>query len=279
VKIHSIDCGTLCPLTARLVNGTGSWFGRGRMVCHCWLIETSDGLVLVDTGLGTADLAHPTERLGRGFELVAGAPADPAGTAVARIQALGFKPSDVRHIVPTHLDLDHAGGLPDFPNAEVHVFRPELEAALGRTTLREQGRYKPVQWAHGPRWKSHDVAGERWLGFESVRALGAGDEEVLLVPLVGHTRGHCGVAARDEKGWLLHAGDAYFFHGEVRGDAPVPPGIAAFQRIVAMDRRRMLANQVRLRELVATRAPGANHVRVHSAHCPVEFDERVATSP
>ncbi len=29
-----------------------------------------------------------------------------------------------------------------------------------------------------------------------------------LVPLFGHTRGHCGVAVRTEQGWLFHAGDA-----------------------------------------------------------------------
>jgi hypothetical protein len=29
-----------------------------------------------------------------------------------------------------------------------------------------------------------------------------------LVPLFGHTRGHCGVAIRNGSGWLFHVGDA-----------------------------------------------------------------------
>jgi glyoxylase-like metal-dependent hydrolase (beta-lactamase superfamily II) len=29
-----------------------------------------------------------------------------------------------------------------------------------------------------------------------------------LVPLFGHTRGHCGVAVRTASGWLFHVGDA-----------------------------------------------------------------------
>ena len=39
---------TLCPLARRLVNGAGSIFERGRMVCHCLLVESADGLVLTN---------------------------------------------------------------------------------------------------------------------------------------------------------------------------------------------------------------------------------------
>ncbi|HVL15236.1 MAG TPA: MBL fold metallo-hydrolase, partial [Gemmata sp.] len=44
----------------------------------------------------------------------------------------------------------------------------------------------------------------------------------LLVPLFGHTLGHCGVAARAGDRWLLHAGDAYYLRVELdRDDHPV----------------------------------------------------------
>jgi glyoxylase-like metal-dependent hydrolase (beta-lactamase superfamily II) len=76
---------------------------------------------------------------------------DPSDTAIGQVRRLGFNPRDVRHIVPTQLDLDHAGGLPDFPWADVHVFRPEYEAALHPRTLTERKRYRSVHWAHGPR--------------------------------------------------------------------------------------------------------------------------------
>ncbi len=60
-------------------------------------------------------------------------------------------------------------------------------------------RYVAAQWAHGPRWQRHEVAGEDWFGFGAVTAL---DDDVLLVPLRGHTRGHCGVAVRRPDGRL-----------------------------------------------------------------------------
>lgn len=272
MRAHHIDCATMCPVSARLVNGKGGWFERGRLVCHCLVIEGSDGLILVDTGLGTADVEEPERRLGGRFLAMTHPQLRREQTALAQIERLGFQRRDVRHIVPTHLDLDHIGGLSDFPDASVHVFEPELRAATERATRQERNRYRPAQLAHGPRWVKHALAGDRWLGFDRVRVLG---DDVALVPVVGHTRGHCAVAVKDERGWLLHAGDAYFFHGEVDPVNPrCTPGLAFFQRMAAVDNGVRLANQARLRELV--RGHGSE-VRVFSAHDPVEL-EAFATS-
>ncbi|MDQ6736200.1 MAG: MBL fold metallo-hydrolase, partial [Gemmatimonadota bacterium] len=141
---------------------------------------------MIDTGLGTADLADVRGRLGRLFEFVVRPRTDPACTALAHVERLGFDVADVRHIVPTHLDLDHAGGLPDFPEAQVHVFRPEYEAALRPSTLKDRERYREVHWKHQPRWDVRDGGGERWFGFDGVRAMD-GSDDILLVPLLGHT--------------------------------------------------------------------------------------------
>jgi glyoxylase-like metal-dependent hydrolase (beta-lactamase superfamily II) len=268
MKFHHLSAGTLCPLSAKLINGEGGLFSPARMVCHCWLIESDDGLILVDTGMGTHDLEDVGGRLGHMFKHVIRPNVARESTAIAQVRKLGFDPADVRHIIPTHLDLDHAGGLPDFPDATVHVFEPEHRAAMQPATLRERERYRPQHFAHGPRWALRSQEGERWFGFSGVRAI-PGNDDVLLIPLQGHTRGHCGVAVRTEQGWWLHAGDAYFFHGETRQPSSCTPGLALFQRLVAIDNRMRLDNQERLRELVRDHG---SEVRVHCAHCPVEFD-------
>lgn len=266
-RIHHLDCATLCPASAALVNDHGPLFQRGHMVCHCLLIEGDDGLVLVDTGIGTADVADPEGRLGGVFATIVAPVCRVEQTALHQVRALGFSPADVRHIVPTHLDLDHAGGLPDFPDATVHIFAPEHAAALHPPTRAERLRYRPAHFAHGPRWEVHqDPDGERWHGFERVRVL-AGSPEILLVPLVGHTRGHVGVAVRTEGGWLLHAGDAYFSHREMDAEPSCPPGLSLFQRLVAVDDVARRANQARLRDLSAKE----RSVKVFSAHCPIEL--------
>jgi glyoxylase-like metal-dependent hydrolase (beta-lactamase superfamily II) len=63
MRVHHLNCGSMCPLGQRLINGEGRWLGKAQMCCHCLLIEGRNGLILVDTGLGTADVANPT-RLG-----------------------------------------------------------------------------------------------------------------------------------------------------------------------------------------------------------------------
>ena len=260
MTVHHLNCATMRP--------AGAFGGRvsvERMVAHCLLVERAEGLLLVDTGFGTADIADPG-RLGRPFRAVVRPALDPAETARAQVLARGHRVEDVTDIAVTHLDLDHAGGLADFPRARVHVLGDELDAALA-PTWREQARYVGAQWAHGPRWQRHEVMGEEWLGFRAVTALA---DDVLLVPLRGHTRGHCGVAVRRPGGgWLLHAGDSYFHTGDLEPSVTTPPGLRAFQRLMAVDDLQRRHNQERLREL---RAAHAGEVTVFSAHDPTELE-------
>ncbi|WRZ87641.1 MBL fold metallo-hydrolase [Streptomyces sp. NBC_01007] len=272
MRVRHLNFGTYHPPSRRLINGDGSYFRAGHMVCHCLLLETGRGLVLVDTGFGTRDIADPVGRLGRAFLLRSRPALTTAETAVEQVKALGHDPRDVRHIVLTHLDRDHTGGLADFPDAQVHVYGPELRAALHPATKLERNRYRTSQWQHGPHWVVHEPAdGERWHGFEAVRDLPGLPPEILLVPLAGHTRGHIGVAVDTGEGPLLHAGDAYMFHGEVAVPAHCTPGLSAFQRKVEVLPQR-LSNTERLRELKA-----AGEIDVFSAHDLVEFTARRTT--
>jgi len=268
----------MCPWGGRLLSGArGSrWFGH--MVCHCLLVETRAGLVLVDTGIGALAEERLGRQLGRAFRALARPRLDPEETALAQVLALGFEVGDVRHLVVTHLDVDHAGGLADFPEAEVHVHAAELSGALERRSRQDRLRYQPRQWAHGARWRTHEVDGETWFGFDAVRALPGADDEVLLIPLGGHSHGHCGVAVRAGEGWILHAGDAYFYPDEIHAAAPrCPPILSRFQRGVAVDDALRRANQGRLRELVATHG---DEVRVISAHSVDELERcRAAAVP
>jgi glyoxylase-like metal-dependent hydrolase (beta-lactamase superfamily II) len=269
LRVHHLNCGTMCPACARLINGRGNgWLDAARMVCHVLLIETpKDGLVLVDTGVGSLDVQNP-KRLGTPFLNLVRPRLDHHETAIAQVQALGYSVEDVRHIVVTHLDLDHAGGLPDFPNAQVHVLQPEFESAM-HPDWRSRMRYLPSQWAHSPRWVKHDGGGERWFGFEGVRPLPGVGGDIAIIPLHGHTRGHAGVAVRSEKGWLLHCGDAYFFHGQLEEKANMPVGIAVFERLVETDRKARRYNLERLRGLQRS---NGDEVKLFCAHDPVELE-------
>jgi glyoxylase-like metal-dependent hydrolase (beta-lactamase superfamily II) len=272
VKIHHLNCGTLCPYGGKLVTGEGGW-GGAHMVCHCLLIESGEELVLIDTGFGLDDTARPHKRLGVPFTVAFRPQGDAGETAAERIRTLGLDPADVRHIACTHLDLDHAGGLPDFPDAEVHVLAPEKEAAVN-PGIRDRARYPSCHIDHGPKWATHETAGggDTWMGFESIRVLEDLDAEILLIPLAGHSRGHTGIAVRDGDGWLLHCGDAYFHRGQMAQPPTCPSALRAFQSMMAADRTARLANEQRLNALARDHG---DEVRIFCAHDPVELEGAV----
>jgi glyoxylase-like metal-dependent hydrolase (beta-lactamase superfamily II) len=253
----------MCPRGARLLAGEGGLLQSARLVCHCLLVEGADGLLLVDTGFGLADTHNPRQ-LGRQFTSLVRPRAEAAETAVSQIRALGLEPNDVREIVTTHLDPDHSGGLPDFPEANVHLLGRELEAAMS-PGWRERTRYLAVHWAHGPRWVQHGSDGDEWFGFESVRILPGSDAEILLIPLIGHTLGHTGVAIKQGDRWLLHCGDAYFHYGEVQTPARCPAGLRAFQVLNELDGPSRRRNRERLRELAQRHGDDVELICSHDA--------------
>jgi glyoxylase-like metal-dependent hydrolase (beta-lactamase superfamily II) len=268
MKIHHLNTGTMCPMGRRLVNGTGGLFQRARMVCHCLLIETRDGLALVDTGIGLGDIATP-DRLGKRWLRQTAPKLDPAETAVQQVKALGYSLGDVRHVLLTHLDRDHAGGVPDFPHAAIHVHRTEYDMAVLRKPAPPEGRYVTGQWSHGPSWTFYGEAGEDWFGFKGVRALGDREGDILMIPLDGHTLGHCGIAVRCGDKWLLHAGDSYFHHAQLDASPRAPLVLRYFQRKVDMDRDARIANQSRLREL---KLGHGDRVTIVNSHDPVDYE-------
>lgn len=195
MAIIHLNCGSMRPLFTNL-----------QAITYCLLVETDDGLLLVDTGFGTQDYTSPSWKV-RLFLPFVGSPRRLEETAAHQVSQLGFGRQDVRHIVLTHLHFDHVGGLRDFPDANVHLHRMELEAANKPKELMDAG-YDRAQWSHGPRWQLHEVPVESWFGFDAIPIMPEVTPKVLLLPLPGHTRGHCGVAIESENGWLLHCGDA-----------------------------------------------------------------------
>ncbi|WP_322937501.1 MBL fold metallo-hydrolase [Nocardioides bizhenqiangii] len=253
MTVHHLNCATMRPLLAPT------------MIAHVLLVERDEGLMLVDTGFGTGDLADP-ERLGKPYLRLVRPALDPGETALAQVTALGFSPEDVTDIVVTHLDVDHAGGLADFPDARVHVHQLELEAVKNQP-LRHRSRNVPAHWAHGARWVPHAEPDGEWFSFPAVTALG---DDVVLVPLPGHTPGQIGVAVREGSGhWLLHAGDAFFDGRQMGSPATCHRGLAGFQLFTARSNKVRRENLERLQELAAAHS---DEVTVFCAHDKRQYD-------
>lgn len=260
----------MCPYGGRLMDGVTPGLGASHLVCHCLLIESKNELILVDTGFGSQDILHPRKRLSPFFRFVDRPQLDFEQTAIHQIQKLGFHAADVRHIVLTHLDFDHAGGISDFPHAQVHVFEKEYQSALSKKGFIHSKRYRKDQWTNHEAWTRYHAGGEQWFGFDAVRDLKGLPPEILMVPLVGHTWGHCGVAVWAEQNWMLLAGDAYFNGQEMSLDNPYSPiGAAAYQALMEVDRKSRLENQHRLRDLIRAHS---DEVLVSCSHDPAELE-------
>lgn len=239
-----------------------------RVQCHCLLLEDEGGIALIDTGIGLEDVRNPVERVGVEAIAMAGFQFDEADTLARQLETLGFAPGDVGHVVLTHADPDHTGGLADFPDATVHMALEEARALAGGGW-----RYRPIQFGHGVNWKLYDTSTERWFGLEA-RPVELGLEtRVLLVPLFGHTLGHCGVAIEQPDGrWALHVGDAYYLRVELDTDD---------HPVTAIATARADDDELRRASLAELRRLARHHgdvIDMFGYHDPTEFHPAAAST-
>lgn len=252
MRVHHLNCGTMRPPAT-----------PGGLVCHVLLLETDHGLALVDSGLGLRDIADPAKRFGRARFFVRPA-FDEAETAIRQVEDLGYDPRDVHDIVLTHFDADHVGGLADFPWARVHLTDAELTAALHPKGLVEKERYRPTQRDHNPVCIRHSPReGSTWRGFASAKQLTGIAPGVVLIAMPGHTRGHAAVAVDAGEHWILHAGDAFYHHGQIDGSGHAPKVLTAMERALTPDWRRVQANHRRLAEVWSAGDPALLLVNAH----------------
>ncbi|MEA2388173.1 MAG: N-acyl homoserine lactone hydrolase [Thermoleophilaceae bacterium] len=233
VRVHPLLTGTAAwpeawphradgPLAALRAIGVGS--PTVPIPLPSFLVEhPSAGPILIDTGLDPAVAEGKKESFGR---LAANTTArsfrlERAQAATEQLRARGVDPADVQYVLMTHLHLDHASGMRQFPHATFVMSRPEWDsfhAARAFTRGYVSG--------HLP-----DDGHYRTLDFEGDRAgsLGAfgrtldllGDGSVVAASTPGHTAGHLSVVLRTEAGEVVVAGDAvYTRHALATGHVP-----------------------------------------------------------
>lgn len=188
---------------------------------RAWLVEHPEGLLLVDTGEG-AFASEPAAFEGPdGFFYRKNLRIEQLREEEVdrKIESIGFKPSDIRWVVLTHLHSDHVDGLRHFPSAEVIVTQAEFNKPFGP--------YRPF-W---PEW----FAPTLWHGLSrSLTARG----DISLVATPGHTLGHQSVLVEDDLGYILLAGDLSFSEEQLLNGGL--PGISVGVRESAETRKRVL---------------------------------------
>jgi N-acyl homoserine lactone hydrolase len=176
--------------------------------CLGYLIEHPEGLLLVDTGMGS----HPE------------VDAHYRPSRVPLPAAIGVDLADVRYVVNCHLHFDHCGGNPLLPGRPIFTQRVELDAArhVVDHTLPEL----------------IDTPGGSYTELDGETEILPG---VLIVPTPGHTAGHQSVVVRRRDGTVIVAGQSHDTATAYGADAlaqragiteiPVPPWIERLQSL------------------------------------------------
>ena len=176
------------------------------------------GPVLIDTGLHPSVAVKPAASLGRlGTLAFRDIQMDPGQALPAQLRERGIEPSSVRNVVMTHMHIDHASGISEFPDATFVLSRAEWDAA---TSQGQTHGYVTRQFDHAFDYRLLDFeeSGERgpssFSGFARSFDL-FGDGSVRAVYTPGHTLGHMSVVVRTAGGEVLVAGDAIYLRGNL----------------------------------------------------------------
>ncbi|MFT5659949.1 MAG: N-acyl homoserine lactone hydrolase [Sulfurimonas sp.] len=172
--------------------------GKGTLIdvpLLAYLIETSNGRILYDTGCDYNKIADEVKRKqfyeSEGFAF--GAPSmNKEDRLENHLAELGLKKEDVDLVFCSHLHFDAAGGLNEMKHAEVHVHQKELDSAKA---LEDEAYF--AEDFNGPiNWRTYDKEYEILPG-------------VRAVETPGHSAGHASLFIELRKGKpILLAGDA-----------------------------------------------------------------------
>lgn len=186
---------------------------RAEIPIPAFLVEhPSAGPILIDTGLHPSVAVDKKQNVGR---LLAATTAkawrmEPSQALPDQLRERGIEPSQVGLIVMTHLHLDHASGMVQFPDATFAISRQEWERANEPRAV--TSGYVTSHFDHAFDYRLLDFDGPDVGSFasfgRSFDLLGDGSVRVAFTP--GHTMGHMSVVLRAADREVLLTGDAAY---------------------------------------------------------------------
>ena len=215
MKIHAIQTGTVMIRPSQQV-------GRGRglvkmknilidkewteqLPIYAWAIEHPEGIILVDTGENSRTMQPGYFPSWHPYFKNAKMQIKPEEEIGPQLKNIGITPSDVKHVIMTHLHTDHSGGLSYFPKSEILIHKGEFKAALGLS-----GLLKGFLNNRFPSWLAPELfefTNDKFHSFQRSFKL---YDNIIIVPTYGHTGTHVSVIVSDGELNYFIAGDSSY---------------------------------------------------------------------
>src|SRR5919204_1160436 len=211
-------------LTLKLTRALFTQGGRVLVPCPTFLIRhPGAGPVMVDTGLHPSIASDPRQNFGRSALRVATPEQEPGQDVPAQLRKRGIEPHDVGVVVMTHLHVDHASAISEFPDSTFVLSEAEWIDATsgGRPAMRG---YRPAHYDFVFDYRTIDFGRGNISSYASFgRTFDLfGDGSVRLAYTPGHSAGHMSVVARLRERDFVIGGDAVYTYRQLEG-APPPP--------------------------------------------------------
>lgn len=172
------------------------------------------GIILYDTGY-TEDFYEVTKSFPEKLYAIVTPVFCKHENGLTQLRKNGIDPKDVKYVFISHLHADHMCGLRHFENAKYiyskdnydHVSTLNRFFRLKNAFLKDLLPSDFLDRATAVESFATKKLGTEFFPFEAGYDI-LGDGSLIAVELVGHTRGHMGLALKTEKGYVLLAGDA-----------------------------------------------------------------------
>jgi N-acyl homoserine lactone hydrolase len=162
-----------------------------------FLVEHPKGLVLFDTGCNPQVVVDPEGYWGRATKFLKNIRFTREQVVDEQVKLHGYKPSDVKYVVASHLHLDHSGGLALFPQAQFLIMKGELPYAYWPDRKARNGFIlNDLLPTRGFDWK--ELTGDTDI---------FGDGSLTVLKTTGHTPGECSLLVRLKNESIVLTGD------------------------------------------------------------------------
>ncbi|MBK7175045.1 MAG: N-acyl homoserine lactonase family protein [Bacteroidales bacterium] len=221
IKIHALSVGTVAvKKNFKTKKGVGSLSKINILLDRVytdylpiwvWVIEHTEGLIVIDTGENTESLdidkylANESAFARYQFKHACKVRIQPEDELNHQLIKVGLKVEDVKLVVLTHLHSDHVDGLKFFPKQEILVGEYEFTHPDNCFTTALPSWFKP---------KRVNFLKNRIEIFNQAYPI-TQTEDLLLIPTPGHTLGHNSILFKTDDFDIIFGGDSSYHQDQV----------------------------------------------------------------